>query len=50
MIRILIILMLAGSSLASYAQKPKKVIKKLGNEPVFFIDSVAATQADLQKY
>ena len=48
--RILIILLLAVSSLASFAQKPKKAIKKLGNEPVFFIDSVAATQADLQKY
>lgn len=34
----------------SFAQSPKKVLKKLGENPVFFIDSVSVSQEDLQKY
>ena len=36
--------------LFSTGQKPKKTIKKLGNNPVFFIDSVNVDNSDLQKY
>lgn len=32
------------------AQSPKRVIKKLGENPVFFIDSVNVDKDDLQKY
>lgn len=34
----------------SFAQSPKRVLKKLGEKPVFFIDSVNVEQEDLQKY
>lgn len=34
----------------SFAQSPKKVLKKLGEDPVFFIDSVSVSQEDLKKY
>jgi len=31
-------------------QKPKKVIKKLGDDPIFFIDSINVLQSELMKY
>ncbi|MBZ4034485.1 hypothetical protein K6T82_06890 [Flavobacterium sp. 17A] len=34
----------------SFAQSPKQVIKKLGSDPVFFIDSVSVQRSDLEKY
>ncbi len=34
----------------SFAQSPKRALKKLGEKPVFFIDSVSVLQEDLQKY
>lgn len=34
----------------SFAQSPKRVLKKLGDKPVFFIDSVSVLQEDLEKY
>jgi hypothetical protein len=37
-------------SSAATAQSPKRAIKKLGNEPAFFIDSISVSKDDLQKY
>lgn len=34
----------------SFAQSPKRILKKLGNNPVFFIDSINVEKDDLQKY
>ncbi|OYU79346.1 MAG: hypothetical protein CFE23_14350 [Flavobacterium sp. BFFFF1] len=34
----------------SFAQSPKKVLKKLGDNPVFFIDSVNVDKETLQQY
>ena|SRR5215203_1227952 len=45
-----LILILSTLALATYAQKPKRVIKKLGDEPVFFIDSVNVEKGELSKY
>jgi hypothetical protein len=36
--------------LISIGQSPKKTIKKLGNNPIFFIDSVNVDNSELQKY
>jgi hypothetical protein len=38
------------STLLVFGQKPKKVIKKLGADPVFFIDSVNVDRSELTKY
>ena len=37
-------------AVTTFGQKPKKAIKKLGNDPVFFIDSVNVDNSELQKY
>ena len=37
-------------ALISIGQSPKKTIKKLGNDPIFFIDSVNVDNSELQKY
>lgn len=34
----------------SFAQSPKRIIKKIGTNPVFFIDSTSVEKEDLQKY
>ncbi|REG91132.1 hypothetical protein [Flavobacterium aquicola] len=34
----------------SFAQSPKKILKKLGEDPVFFIDSINVEKGDLQRY
>ncbi|MBB4803065.1 hypothetical protein HNP37_003140 [Flavobacterium nitrogenifigens] len=44
----LIILFFAFS--VSFAQSPKRAVKKLGDNPVFFIDSVNVDKDDLMKY
>lgn len=36
--------------IVSYGQKPKKAIKKLGDNPVFFIDSVMVDKDEMNKY
>ncbi len=46
----LIFILLAFISIYSYGQSPKRIVKKLGSNPVFFIDSVNVLQSDLQKY
>ena len=37
-------------TISAFGQKPKRVIKKLGNEPVFFIDSINVDRSELDKY
>ncbi|WP_316812899.1 hypothetical protein [Pedobacter heparinus] len=37
-------------TLISFAQSPERVLKKLGSNPVFFMDSVNVLQSDLQQY
>lgn len=37
-------------TLSVFAQSPKKAIKKLGNDPVFFIDSINVDKEELEKY
>ncbi|ACU04024.1 hypothetical protein [Pedobacter heparinus] len=37
-------------TLIGFAQSPKRVLKKLGSNPVFFMDSVNVLQSDLQQY
>jgi hypothetical protein len=37
-------------TISAHAQSPKRVVKKLGNEPAFFIDSVSISKEDLSKY
>lgn len=34
----------------SFAQSPKRILKKIGDNPVFFIDSINVEKDDLQKY
>ena len=46
----LVFILLTFISICSYGQSPKRVVKKLGSNPVFFIDSVNVLQSDLQKY
>jgi hypothetical protein len=35
---------------STFGQRPKKVIKKLGADPVFFIDSINVDKAELNNY
>jgi len=37
-------------TMGAFAQSPKKMIKKLGNEPLFFIDSVNVDKSELRNY
>lgn len=37
-------------SMSVFAQSPKRAIKKLGNDPVFFIDSINVDKEELGKY
>lgn len=37
-------------TVCSLAQSPKRIIKKLGSNPVFFIDSVSVLPSDIQQY
>lgn len=46
----LLLLLTVLYSFTAAAQKPKKVIKKLGSDPIFYIDSVNVDKGDLQKY
>lgn len=48
--RYIFILALSIGTLTAFSQKPKKVIKKLGNDPVFFIDSVNVDKSEMMKY
>ena len=48
--RILFFTLCSLIGLTSIAQSPKKTIKKLGNNPIFFIDSVNVDNSELQKY
>lgn len=45
-----LVLTFSIASLFAFGQKPKKVLKKLGNDPVFFIDSVNVDKSELSKY
>ena len=36
--------------MAGFSQKPKKTIKKLGDNPIFFIDSVNVDDSEIKKY
>lgn len=38
------------TSISIFAQSPKRVLKKLGENPVFFIDSMNVDKDELQKY
>jgi hypothetical protein len=44
------VLILSILTLSTFGQKPKKVIKKLGDDPVFFIDSINVDQSEMMKY
>ena len=44
------ILTLSILTLSSLGQKPKKVIKKLGDDPVFFIDSTNVDKSEMMNY
>jgi len=44
------ILTLSILTLSSPGQKPKKVIKKLGDDPVFFIDSTNVDKSEMMNY
>ena len=48
--RMLLFTLCSLTVLISIAQSPKKTIKKLGNNPIFFIDSVNVDNSELQKY
>jgi len=37
-------------SISAFAQSPKKVLKKLGNNPVIFIDSLNVDHVEFKKY
>lgn len=37
-------------AITGFAQSPKRIIKKLGNEPVYYIDSISVDKSQLQKY
>lgn len=34
----------------TFGQSPKRIVKKLGNDPLFYIDSVNVSKKDIQKY
>lgn len=46
----LLMLFLSLSALNSFGQSPKKTIKQLGSEPIYFIDSVSVAKEDLLKF
>jgi hypothetical protein len=46
----LLLLLTVLYSFSAVAQKPKKVIKKLGSDPIFYIDSVNVDKSELQNY
>ncbi len=46
----LLLLLTVLYSFSAGAQKPKKVIKKLGSDPIFYIDSVNVDKSELQSY
>ncbi|MFT4015410.1 MAG: hypothetical protein QM668_00490 [Agriterribacter sp.] len=48
--RIICVLACTFIVMSLMGQSPKKVLKKLGNNPVFFIDSINVDNTDLQKY
>jgi len=37
-------------TVSTFAQSPKRAVKKLGDDPVFFIDSINVDKEDLMKY
>jgi hypothetical protein len=44
------LLLLTVSALSVLGQNPKKSIKKLGSNPVFFVDSINVDKSELQNY
>jgi hypothetical protein len=38
------------TALSTFGQSPKKTVRKLGDEPVFFIDSINVDRSELMKY
>ena len=48
--RTLFTILFAIIGITTLGQKPKNVIKKLGDAPIFFIDSVNVGQSELTKY
>lgn len=49
MIKNLLFTIAALFTLTAFAQSPKKMIKKLGSEPMFFLDSVNVDKSELQQ-
>ena len=45
-----IVLTISFISVSIFGQSPKRAIKKLGSDPVFFIDSVSVEKRDLSNY
>jgi len=48
--KFIIFLTISFISFSTFGQRPKKAIKKLGADPVFFIDSVSVDKTELSKY
>jgi hypothetical protein len=46
----LLLLPLTTIALTVCGQSPKKVLKKLGNDPIFFVDSVNIDKSELKNY
>lgn len=38
------------TTIAAFSQSPKRALKKLGAEPVYFMDSVNVDKSELMKY
>jgi len=48
--RALLFTLFAIIGLATLGQKPKRIIKKLGDDPIFFIDSINVDHSEIMKY
>ena len=48
--KILIITLLSFITVAAFSQSPKRALKKLGSEPVLFMDSINVDKSELMKY
>jgi hypothetical protein len=45
-----LLIILTLSTFSAFGQKPRKAIKKLGSDPVFFVDSANIDKSDLHNY
>lgn len=48
--KIVTLLLLNCTAIIGFAQSPKRIVKKLGNDPVYYIDSINVDKSEMQRY